>query len=55
MRFGTSRAGAALVPLYRTADVHALPGAYPEVDREELRHVEKGRRSPPCSRRRRRG
>ncbi|MET9932657.1 hypothetical protein [Streptomyces sp. NPDC006324] len=46
VQYGTSRAGAVDVPLYRTADVDALPGAHPEVDWEELRGVEKGRRSP---------
>ncbi|MZE55521.1 hypothetical protein GTY86_30435 [Streptomyces sp. SID5770] len=46
MEYGTSRAEAVQVPLYRTADVDALPGAHPEVDREELRRVEKARRSP---------
>ncbi|WP_030222973.1 hypothetical protein [Streptomyces bikiniensis] len=46
VEFGTSRAGAVNVPLYRTADVDALPGAHPEIDWEELRQVEKGRRSP---------
>ncbi|MGW9453783.1 hypothetical protein [Streptomyces sp. NPDC055632] len=45
-RYGTSRAGAVEVPLYRTADVDVLPGAHPEVDWEELRRVDKGRRSP---------
>ncbi|MFC8270031.1 hypothetical protein ACFUIZ_30565 [Streptomyces cinereoruber] len=46
VKFGASRAGAVEVPLYRTADVDALPGTRPEVDWEELRRVEKGRRSP---------
>ncbi|MFC7934464.1 hypothetical protein [Streptomyces cinereoruber] len=46
VEFGTSRAGAVQVPLYRTADVDALPGSHPEVDWQELRQVEKGRRSP---------
>ncbi|MFC8882209.1 hypothetical protein ACFT54_08290 [Streptomyces cinereoruber] len=46
VEFGTSRAGAVQVPLYRTADVDALPGTHPEVDWQELRQVEKGRRSP---------
>ncbi|MFJ6728372.1 hypothetical protein ACIQPQ_26070 [Streptomyces sp. NPDC091281] len=46
VEYGTSRAGAVQVPLYRTADVGALSGAHPEVDWEELRQVEKGRRSP---------
>jgi hypothetical protein len=46
VRFGTSRAGAVDVPLYRTADVDALPLTRTEVDWEQLRTVEKGRRSP---------
>ncbi|MFF4534137.1 hypothetical protein ACFY1P_33310 [Streptomyces sp. NPDC001407] len=46
VRFGTSRAGAVDVPLYRTAAVDALPAAHPEVDWKQLRTVEKGRRSP---------
>ncbi|MGA5499244.1 hypothetical protein ACPCSP_33515 [Streptomyces cinereoruber] len=46
VQYGTSRAGAVEVPLYRAADVDALPGTHPEVDWEELRRVEKGRRSP---------
>lgn len=46
VQYGTSRAGAVQVSLYRTADVDALPGAHPEIDWAELRHVEKGRRSP---------
>ncbi|MBH1937782.1 hypothetical protein I5Q34_26510 [Streptomyces sp. AV19] len=46
VRFGTSRAGAVDVPLYRTAAVDALPAAHPEVDWEQLRTIEKGRRSP---------
>ncbi|MGW9441275.1 hypothetical protein [Streptomyces sp. NPDC055607] len=45
-QYGTSRAGAVDVPLYRTADADALPHAHPEADWEELRRVEKGRRSP---------
>ncbi|MFJ4696479.1 hypothetical protein [Streptomyces sp. NPDC088766] len=46
MRFGTSRAGAVMVPLFTTASVDALPGAHPEVDWEQLRNIGKGRRSP---------
>ncbi|WP_269856982.1 hypothetical protein [Streptomyces sp. RPT161] len=46
VRFGTSRAGAVDVPLYRTADVDVLPSARAEVDWEHLRRVGKGRRSP---------
>ncbi|WP_342593518.1 hypothetical protein [Streptomyces inhibens] len=32
VRFGTSRAGAVGVPLYRAADIDALPTARTEVD-----------------------
>jgi hypothetical protein len=46
VQFGTSRAGAVDVPLYRSADVGALPGTHPEVDWPTLRAVGKGRRSP---------
>ncbi|KOX35877.1 hypothetical protein ADL06_05600 [Streptomyces sp. NRRL F-6491] len=46
VEFGTSRAGASLVPLYRTADVNALPRAHPEADWEELRRVGRSRPSP---------
>nr|WP_251061555.1 hypothetical protein [Streptomyces sp. ISL-100] len=49
VRFGTSRAGAVDVALYRTADVDALPVARTEVDWDQLRAVEKGRRSPLAS------
>ncbi|MEU5108160.1 hypothetical protein AB0H07_38885 [Streptomyces sp. NPDC021354] len=46
VRFGTSRAGAVDVPLYRTADIDALPAQHPEIDWEQLRGVGKGQRSP---------
>jgi hypothetical protein len=46
VRFGASRAGAVDVALYTTASVDAIPVAHPEVDFEQLRAVEKGRRSP---------
>ncbi|MFE4279748.1 hypothetical protein ACFRSX_34595 [Streptomyces goshikiensis] len=46
VRFGTSRAGAVNVALYTTASVDAVPAEHPEVDWEQLRTVEKGRRSP---------
>ncbi|WP_203227148.1 hypothetical protein [Streptomyces cyaneogriseus] len=49
VRFGTSRAGAVDVALYTTASVDAIPAAHPEVDWEQLRAVEKGRRSPLAS------
>ncbi|GHJ97759.1 hypothetical protein SNE510_72780 [Streptomyces sp. NE5-10] len=45
-RFGTSRAGAVNIALYTTASVDAVPAEHPEVDWEQLRTVEKGRRSP---------
>lgn len=46
VRFGTSHAGAVDVALYTTSWVDAIPAAHPEVDSEQLRVVEKGRRSP---------
>ncbi|MFC5155894.1 hypothetical protein ACFPRH_29700, partial [Streptomyces amakusaensis] len=45
-RFGTSRAGAVDIALYRTADVDAIVPAHPDIDWARLRAVEKGRRSP---------
>ncbi|MEU2438295.1 hypothetical protein ABZ595_19190 [Streptomyces rubradiris] len=45
---GTSQAGAvhvADVALYRSADIDAIPASRPEVDWEQLRTVEQGRRS----------
>ncbi|MFJ8133272.1 hypothetical protein [Streptomyces hydrogenans] len=46
VRFGTSRAGAVDVAPYTTASVHTVPAEHPEVDWEQLRTVEKSRRSP---------
>jgi hypothetical protein len=46
VRFGTSRAGAVEVPIFRTADIDALPRARTEIDWDELRSVGKGQRSP---------
>ncbi|TWD12893.1 hypothetical protein FB570_12142 [Streptomyces sp. T12] len=46
VRFGTSRARAVDVALYATASVDAVVPAHPEADREQLRTVEKDRRSP---------
>ncbi|MEU4077697.1 hypothetical protein [Streptomyces venezuelae] len=46
VRYGTSRAGAVDVPLFRAADVDGLPAAYPEVEWTTLRAVGKGMRSP---------
>ncbi|MEV7676724.1 hypothetical protein [Streptomyces sp. NPDC088752] len=56
VQYGTSRAGAVDVPLYRTADVDALPGAHPRsTGRSSAGSRRAGaRRSPPCARRRRR-
>lgn len=45
VRFGTSKAGAVQVPLYRTVDVDAVPAAHPEVDWDAVRATPKGRRS----------
>ncbi|MFJ6650606.1 hypothetical protein ACIQPS_33805 [Streptomyces sp. NPDC091290] len=49
VRFGTSRAGAVDVALYTTASVDAVVPAHSEVDWEQLRAAEKGRRSPLAS------
>ncbi|UPZ34590.1 hypothetical protein MUK60_42885 (plasmid) [Streptomyces sp. LRE541] len=49
VRFGTSRAGAVDVALYTTASVDGTVPAHPEVDCEQLRTVDKGRRSPLAS------
>ncbi|WP_435878650.1 hypothetical protein [Streptomyces bacillaris] len=46
VRFGTSRAGAVDVALYTMASVYGIVPAHPEVDWEQLRAVEKSRRSP---------
>ncbi len=46
VRFDTSRAGAVNIALYTTASVDAVPAEHSEVDWEQLRMVEKGRRSP---------
>ncbi|MFB6881268.1 hypothetical protein ACFCY8_10580 [Streptomyces noursei] len=46
VRYGTSRAGAVDVPLFRCKDVDALPASHAEVDWGQLRSVGKGRRSP---------
>ncbi|MEU1663880.1 hypothetical protein ABZ547_09710 [Streptomyces sparsogenes] len=46
VRFGTSRAGAVMVPLFTAASIDALPAARPEVGWNQLRSVAKGRRSP---------
>jgi hypothetical protein len=46
VRFGTSRASAVDVPMFRTADINALPAAHPDIDWEQLRTVGKGQRSP---------
>ncbi|CAL9323938.1 hypothetical protein SUDANB66_06456 (plasmid) [Streptomyces sp. SudanB66_2053] len=49
VRFGTSRAGAVDVALYTTASVDTVVPAHPEVDWDQLRAVENGRRSPLAS------
>ncbi|MFI8932375.1 hypothetical protein ACIG3E_32520 [Streptomyces sp. NPDC053474] len=46
VQYGTSKAGAVNVDLFRAEDVDALPAAHPEVDFELLRGLGKGRRSP---------
>ncbi|MEW2290946.1 hypothetical protein [Streptomyces sp. NPDC047841] len=35
-----------MVPLFRTADINALPTAHPEIDWQQLRNVGKGQHSP---------
>ncbi|MEW1552146.1 hypothetical protein [Streptomyces tsukubensis] len=49
VRFGTSRAGAVDVALYTTASVDAIVPAHHDIDWDQLRAVEKGRRSPLAS------
>ncbi|MBT2439829.1 hypothetical protein J7E93_06770 [Streptomyces sp. ISL-36] len=46
VRFGTSRAGAVDVPMFRTVDIDALPATHPDIDWKQLRTVGKGQRSP---------
>lgn len=46
VQFGTSKAGAVDVPIYRGGDVDALPGKRRRVDWEQLRGLGKGQRSP---------
>ncbi|MFJ6753287.1 hypothetical protein ACIQNI_34710 [Streptomyces sp. NPDC091266] len=46
VRFGTSRAGAVDVALFRTSDIDGLPTAHPEIGWDTLRAVQKGQRSP---------
>lgn len=46
VQFGSSRAGAVKVPMFRTADIDAIPAAHPEIDWSGLRSVGKGRPSP---------
>ncbi|MFE7485772.1 hypothetical protein [Streptomyces sp. NPDC057552] len=46
VRYGTSRAGAVDVPLFRAADIDGLPAAHPEAEWTTLRAVGKGMRSP---------
>lgn len=46
VQFGTSKAGAVDVPIYRGGDVDALPGRRKAVDWEQLRGLGRGQRSP---------
>lgn len=46
VQFGTSKAGAVDVPIYRGGDVDAIPGKRRRVDWEQLRGLGKGQRSP---------
>ncbi|WP_329492591.1 hypothetical protein OG618_37575 (plasmid) [Kitasatospora sp. NBC_01246] len=46
VRFGTSRAGAVYVPVYRTVEVDGLCAAHPEVNWEVVRSSGRGKRSP---------
>jgi hypothetical protein len=46
VRFGTSRAGAVDVALFRTSDVEGLPAAHPEIGWGALRALGRGQRSP---------
>ena len=46
VQFGSSKAGAVDVPIYRSGDVDAIPRRRKAVDWEELRGLGKGRRSP---------
>jgi hypothetical protein len=46
VQFGTSKAGAVDVPIYRGGDVDALPSRRRKVDWEQLRGLSKGQRSP---------
>ncbi len=46
VQFGTSKAGAVDVPIYRSGDVDAIPRRRKTVDWEKLRGLGKGQRSP---------
>ncbi|MER6914617.1 hypothetical protein ABT354_23335 [Streptomyces sp. NPDC000594] len=46
VRFGTSRASAVDIAPYTTASVDAIVPAHSDIDCDQLRAVEKGRRSP---------
>lgn len=46
VQFGTSKAGAVDVPIYRSGDVDVIPGRRKQVDWEQLRGLGKGQRSP---------
>ncbi len=46
VQFGTSKAGAVDVPIYRSGTVDAIPGKHRKIDWEHLRGLGKGQRSP---------
>jgi len=46
VQFGTSKAGAVDVPIYRSGDVDKIPGPRRRVDWERVRALGKGQRSP---------
>lgn len=46
VQFGTSKAGAVDVPIYRSGDVDQIPRKHQAVDWEQLRSLGKGQRSP---------
>ena len=46
VQFGTSKAGAVDVPIFRSGDVDAIPRQHRTVDWKQLRGLGKGRRSP---------
>jgi hypothetical protein len=46
VEFGTSKAGAVDVPIYRSGDVDKIPGQHRRVDWERVQSLGKGQRSP---------